>query len=67
MCCACNGGTTQYISPNETEAQLIETSVVKYKECLISNNLEDVAKKYDCDIMNTTYDQYKFRAQCWDE
>ena len=40
---------------------------MKYKECLISNNLEDVAERYDCDVMNETYDQYKFRAQCWDE
>ena len=39
----------------------------KYKECLENDERFDVANRYDCDMMNNTYNQHKFRAQCWND
>ena len=53
-CCACGGGT------------IIEGVYDPYKACLDSyTKLEDISKKYTCDILNATYDQIDFREYCW--
>ena len=39
----------------------------KYKNCLTRNGGEEIAKRFECDIMNVTYDQYKYRDECWDD
>lgn len=54
MCCVCGGGN------------IIEGVYDPYKICLDKYpKLEDVSKKYSCDILNSTYDQYDYRQYCW--
>lgn len=37
-----------------------------YKRCLDRyEDLSEISKKYSCDILNSTYDQYEFREKCW--
>ena len=39
----------------------------EYTNCLKSNGFENIANRFECDMLNKTYDQYKFRDQCWDD
>ena len=67
MCCACNGGTFGYTNYDDEEIEAMEQSLVDYKECLTKNGAESLANRFECDMKNSTYDTFKYLAQCFDE
>jgi hypothetical protein len=61
-CCGCpDGGTIQVIADSDKV-----TVIDYYKNCLDRHEeLVNISRRYSCDVLDATYDQYEYRGTCW--